>query len=76
MFIEHIPRAECLQDTVQLQSTTRRDISADAHRYIAYTVFVYGHIQSVGVTVYRIFNIFILYCEAEEVGRNVTNNRK
>ena len=30
VFIEHIPCAECLQDTVQLP--TRRDISADVHR--------------------------------------------
>ena len=41
---------------------------------MAYTVFVYGHIQGVGVTAYRIYNI--LYCEAGEVGPNVTNNRK
>ena len=40
---------------------------------IAYTVFVYvyGHIQGVGVTAYR-----IIYCEAGEVGPNVTNDRK
>ena len=36
-----------------------------------YTVFVYGHIQGVGMTAYR-----ILYCEAGEVGPNVTNNGK
>ena len=51
--VEHIPRAECLQDS---SSYNRCDISADAHRTgaIAYTVFVYGH---VGVTTYRIYNI-------------------
>ena len=33
-------------------------ISADAHRTgaIAYTVFMYGHIQGVGVTAYRLYN--------------------
>ena len=73
MFIEHIPRAERLQVTVQLQ---QRDISADAHRTgaIAYTVFVYGHIQGVGVTAYCIQQR--TYCEAEEAGPNVTNNEK
>ena len=51
----------------------RRDISAiSAEAAIAYTVFVYGHIQGVGVTAYRIY----IYCEAGEVGPNVTNNRK
>ena len=51
-------------------SYNRRDISAEAA--ITYTVFVYGHIQGVGVTAYRIYK----YCEAGEVGQNVTNNRK
>ena len=49
VFIEHIPRAECLQC-----SYNRRDISAaDAHR-TGGIAFVYGHIQGVGVTAYRI----------------------
>ena len=59
--LEHIPRVVmnvyrpgCMQC-----SYNRRDISADAHRTaraaIAYTVFVYGHIQGVGVTAYRIY---------------------
>ena len=40
-----------------VQSTTRCDISRiEQVLYIAYTVFVYGHIQSVGVTAYRIYN--------------------
>ena len=39
-----------------------------------YTVFVYSHIQGVGVTAYRIYNK--VHIEAEEVGPNVTNNRK
>ena len=74
VFIEHIPRAdhERLQarmHAVQLQSTLTSLPGA-----IAYTVFVYGHIQGVGVTAYRIYNI--LYCEAGEVEQNVTNNRK
>ena len=49
VFIEHIPCAEQC-------SYNRRDISADAHRTgaITYTVFVYGHIQGVGVTAYCI----------------------
>ena len=38
---------------------------------IAYTVFVYGHIQGVGVTAYCIYNN--VHIEAEEVGPNVTN---
>ena len=44
VFIEHIPRAERLQGY------------SAAHRTgtIAYTVFVYDHIQGVGVTAYRI----------------------
>ena len=46
-------------------SYNRRDISAKAA--IVYTVFVYGHIQGVGVTA--------SYCEAGEVGPNVMNNR-
>ena len=37
-------------------------------------MFVYGRIQGVGVTAYRICNN--LHIEAEEVGPNVTNNRK
>ena len=49
-------------------SYNQHDISAEAA--IAYTVFVYGHIQGVGVTAYRI------YCEAGEVEPNVTNDRK
>ena len=59
-------------------SYNRRDISADEHRTgrraIACTVVMYGHIQGEGVTAYRIYNM--LYCEAGEVGPNVTNNRK
>ena len=65
-------RLHARMHAVQLQN--RRDISADPHEqggYRAYTVFVYGHIQGVGVTAYRIY-----YCEVEEVGPNVTNNRK
>ena len=54
MFIEHIPRAECLQC-----SYNRRDISADAHR-TGGIAFVYGHIQGVGVTAYRIYIIIIV----------------
>ena len=55
MFIEHIPHVENFR--IQC-SYNRRDISADAHQTgaIAYTVFVYGHIQGVGVTAYRIYN--------------------
>ena len=56
---------------------------------IVYTVFVYGHIQGVGVIAYLVsrarlhiqgnettaYRIYnILYCEAEEVGPSVTNN--
>ena len=48
-------------------SYDRRDISAD-RATSAYTVFVYGHIQGVGVTAYRIYHIVKL-----EVGPNVTN---
>ena len=74
LFIEHIPRAErqgaCSATTIDVTSLPMR-IGRAA---IAYTVFVYGHIQGVGVTPYRIYNI--LYCEAGEVGPNVTNNRK
>ena len=52
-------------------SYNRRDIFADAHRT---GLFVHGHIQGVGVTAYRIYNL--LYCEVGEVGPNVTNDRK
>ena len=77
MFIEHIPRAErtsrttgqdaCSAATIDVTSLPMRIKQGGC----PYTVFVYGHIQGVGVTAYR-----ILYCEAEEVGPNVTNNRK
>ena len=70
VFIEHIPRAERLQakmHAVQLHLCR----CASNRAAIAYTVFVYGHIQGVGVTAYRIY-----YCEAGEVGPNVTNNMK
>ena len=75
VFIEHIPHAERLQARMHaVQLYNRRDISAASNRAaIAYTGFVYGHIQGVGVTAYRIYNI---HCEAGEVGPNVTNNRK
>ena len=54
VFIEHIPRAERLQDTVQLATIGVTSLPAPMHIAIAYTVFVYGHIQGVGVTAYRI----------------------
>ena len=56
---------------VQLQSTLHLCRRASNRAAIAYTVFVYGHIQGVGVTAYRIYNL--LYCEAGDVGPNVTN---
>ena len=42
-------------DSTDMTSLNRRDISAYAHRTgaIAHTVFVYGHIQGVGVTTCR-----------------------
>ena len=55
-------------------SYDRCDISAN-RATSAYTVFVYGHIQGVGVTAYRIYYIVKLAGELE-VGPNVTNNRK
>ena len=70
VFIEHIPRAERPQARMHAVRYDRRDISAD-RATSAYTVFVYGHIQGVGVTAYRIYHIVKL-----EVGPNVTNNRK
>ena len=58
MFIEHIPRAECLHSLQDTAAATIDDSTSRASNrcYIAYTVFVYGHIQSVGVTAYRIYN--------------------
>ena len=53
VFIEHIPRAERLQDTVQLQY--RRDISTVLSRILC-RVWPYSHIQSVGVTL-TVYNI-------------------
>ena len=47
---------------VQLQST----LTSLPGGYRVSTVFVYGHIQGVGVTAYR-----ILYCEVGEVEQNV-----
>ena len=47
-------------------SYNRRDISGDAHRtgrLIAYTVFVHGHIQGVGVTAYRMSTYYIVKLE-------------
>ena len=74
MFIEHIPRAgrqdACSAATIDVTSLPMRIEQG------GYRVFVYGHIQGVGVTAYRIDLYNILYCEAGEVGPNVTNNRK
>ena len=64
VFIEHIPRAvmnvyrpgcmQCMQlytiDVCRLCA-----LCASNRAAIAYTVFVYGHIQGVGVTAYRIY---------------------
>ena len=59
VFIEHIPRAErqARMHAVQLQSTWHLCRCASNRAAIAYTVFVYGHIQGVGVTAYRIYYI-------------------
>ena len=59
MFIEHIPRAVM---------NVYRPGCASNRAAIAYTVFVYGHIQGVGVTAYTVYT--------GEVEPNVTNNRK
>ena len=52
VLIEHIRTS---RGTSTGYSYNRRGISADAHRTgaIAYTVFVFGHIQGVGVTAYH-----------------------
>ena len=67
MFIEHILRAERLQARMHaVQLYNRRDISAD-RATSAYTVFVYGHIQGVGVTAYRIY--YIVHVKLERWGQ-------
>ena len=74
MFIEHIPRAErqgqdaCSAATMDVTSLPMR-IEQGCYRIYCVRVWPYPRCGSDRLP-------YILYCEAGEVGPNVTNNRK
>ena len=76
MFIEHnyTPRAELLQDTVQLATIDVTSLPMRNEQVPQYCV--YCDIQGVGVTAYRIAIQQRAYCEAEEVGQMLRGGKK
>ena len=76
VFIEHIPRAElqarihiCSAATIDVTSLPMRNGEQGCYRIYCVRVWPYPRCGSDCLP-------YILYCEAGEVGPNVTNNRK